>query len=66
MIDQIKSAMGLLLVLFVSADCSGGIPAKDVYLSEHMSCVAKFSTRKDIDTCREAVRVKWGVSDGGN
>lgn len=32
------------------------------YAAEQLACVDKFQTRVEIDSCREGVRIRWGVS----
>lgn len=66
MIKALKSALGLLAVLFVTDACHDGIPPRETYLAEHLNCINKFSTKAEIDACRQEVRVKWGMAgDGG-
>jgi hypothetical protein len=35
--------------------------ADDKYKADHKRCVEKFSTRPEIEACREAVRWQWGI-----
>ena len=39
--------------------------AEGAYGAEHLRCVDKFNTKAEIDACRAAVRVRWGVTDAG-
>lgn len=40
--------------------------AEAMYTADHMACVDTFQTRKEIDECREGVRLRWGrYRDGG-
>lgn len=43
--------------------------ADKTYAAEHLACVDKHDTREEIDACRAAVRVRWGIAetiaDGG-
>lgn len=35
--------------------------AEGAYLAEHMKCVEQFNTDPEINACRDAVRVRWGI-----
>ncbi len=43
--------------------------ADGAYAAEHVRCVDEHETRAEIDACRRAVRVRWGIAetirDGG-
>lgn len=43
--------------------------AESAYLAEHLRCVDTYNTRAQIDACRAAVQVRWGITvtsrDGG-
>lgn len=39
--------------------------ADGMYLEEHMRCVDTYDTRREIDACRQAVRIRWGISETG-
>lgn len=56
---------GLLLAKCKSPDQAVKNAAEAGYGAEMQACVAKADARADADACREAVRVKWGVGDGG-
>lgn len=37
--------------------------ADSAYAAEHLRCVDKFDTKEQIDACRAAVRLRWGITE---
>jgi hypothetical protein len=68
-------AVGMLVlavVLAVLVHCTGCLSqqakeaiADGAYATEHMKCVDDYDTRAEIDACRRAVRVRWGITETG-
>lgn len=60
----------LVLALALMGGCSATqkqAEADATYAAEHLRCVDAYDTREEIDACRAAVRMRWGVAprDGG-
>jgi len=36
--------------------------AESSYIADHLHCVDTHETKAEIDACRAAVRVKWGIA----
>lgn len=37
--------------------------ADSAYAAEHLRCVDKYDTKEQIDACRAAVRLRWGITE---
>ena len=55
-----------ITLLVIVCGCGPKLSSSDAYAADHLACVAQFKSKADIDKCRQEVRFKWGVSDGGS
>ena len=66
-------AVGMLLgslIVTALAYCNGCIPreakeaiADGAYATEHLKCVDDHEANEEINACRRAVRLKWGIAE---
>lgn len=75
--ETVALGLGLLALVVIVVHCNGCLSpetkaaiADSTYASEHLRCVDKHDTRAEIDACRKAVRIRWGIAetirDGGD
>lgn len=68
-----KKTIALAAGLFVAgclapqvAGCSASQKAAEAdatYATEHLRCVDRFESKAEIDACRAAVRMRWGIAE---
>jgi hypothetical protein len=65
--SQIKSTLGLCLILFLWDGCAGrgsAVAVEQAYTADLLKCVNDSSTLEASKACRKSVDAKWGVSHG--
>ena len=68
--ETVAFGLVMLVCLAIVAHCTGCVSreakeaaADSAYAAEHLRCVDKYETKREIDACRSAVRIRWGIAE---